>query len=85
MDKIRNHKMPDGKVIRGIELNFDVDKEIWNEYTLEDGTKLRIKNSLIRAIRVYDDNDEPVYSEDGTPTVVTVTSTFAVSQEYVAE
>ena len=60
-------KKPYGTPAKGIELDFRVQREDWNEYKLSDGTVLRVKNSLIKAFQVVDENGEPKLNEDGEP------------------
>lgn len=53
-----------GKMVRGVEVGFKKTiKEDWNEYELEDGTILKMKNVVIRVVRTekYDQNDDPIY------------------------
>ena len=73
--KIRELILPDGTKLRGIELEFEILKEDWNEYQLSDGTKLRVKNALVKAFRVVD--------EAGNPTNIIIrTETETASRSY---
>jgi hypothetical protein len=38
--------------------------EPWSEYSLEDGTRLRMKQTIVNVVRLdeKDDNGEPIYS-----------------------
>ncbi len=56
-------QMPDGRVITGKKLNFKPVKEDWNEYELEDGTKLYVKLVLVDVVRrdEFSPIGEPVY------------------------
>ena len=45
-------------------------KEPWSEYTLEDGTKIRLKQALVSVVRLdnkKNQNGEPVYSIQSQP------------------
>ena len=56
-------RTPDGRVVTGRKLNFRVVREEWNEYELEDGTKLYVKLVLADVVRRNELNPfgEPVY------------------------
>ena len=58
---------PDGSISQEIGTIMEVtdEKEPWSEYTLEDGTKIRIKPTLINIIRLEGKtapNGDPMYS-----------------------
>jgi hypothetical protein len=48
-----------GTLVKVVEAN-----EPWSEYSLEDGTKLRMKQTIINVVRLddKDDNGNPLYS-----------------------
>lgn len=77
----RKFPMPDGTEREGIEVDFDTIKEAWNEYRLEDGTRLRIKTVLIRAVRLLDENGQPAFTELGDPEVLVNTSVSVVGSQ----
>jgi phage head maturation protease len=56
-------RKPDGSVVSGIKIGFKTLKEDWNEYELEDGTKLYIKLVLVDVVRLNEISPigEPVY------------------------
>ena len=56
-------KMPNGRSVKGKKLSFKTIKEDWNEYELEDGTRLYVKLVLIDVVRLNMLNQfgEPVY------------------------
>jgi hypothetical protein len=61
---------PDGSTSQeiGTVLNVTDSKEPWSEYTLEDGTKLRIKQTLVNIVKLDDKkapNGDPVYLVQG--------------------
>ncbi len=53
-----------GKIVDGVDVNFKVKKEEWNEYELEDGTILKFKSVVTKIVRTeeYNEQDEPIYS-----------------------
>jgi len=58
---------PDGSVSQEIGILMEVadSKEPWSEYTLVDGTKIRIKQTLMNIVRLEGKtapNSDPVYS-----------------------
>jgi len=67
-DKMRVPFMnPDGSVSQEVGILMEVtdSKEPWSEYTLEDGTKIRIKQTLVNIIRMEGKsapNGDPIYS-----------------------
>lgn len=53
-----------GKKVPGEVLEFEAKTENWNQYTLEDGTSVKMKVVLLEVVRVvneYGPNGEPVY------------------------
>jgi len=53
-----------GKDLEGIDLDFKIKKEEWNEYELSDGTFIKIKtiaSSIVRIPDMYDNDGNPVY------------------------
>jgi hypothetical protein len=57
---------PDGTIVQKIGTLVKVAKadEPWSEYSLEDGTKLRMKQTIVNVVKLDDKNDsgDPVYS-----------------------
>jgi hypothetical protein len=56
---------PDGRIVEGFEIPVVESTERWTEVKLEDGTILRIKPSVVSAIRVpgqYDNDGHPMYA-----------------------
>jgi hypothetical protein len=57
---------PDGAITQetGTLVNVVKTDEPWSEYVLEDGTKLRMKQTVINVVRLddKDDNGNPMYS-----------------------
>lgn len=57
--------MPDGKTVDGLEVPVLESTERWTEAKLEDGSILRLKSSLLSAIRItgqYDPEGNPMYA-----------------------
>ena len=52
-----------GKKVDGVDVNFKVKKEEWNEYELEDGTILKFKSVVTKIVRTeeYNEQNEPIY------------------------
>jgi hypothetical protein len=59
--KIHEISLPNGNKIWGIEMDFEVEREDWNVYTLSDGTRLRTRNALRKVFKIVDDQGNPVY------------------------
>ena len=63
----RNAKipMPDGKLVDGVEVPVLESTERWSEVKLEDGSVLRVKPSILSAVRIpgqYDPEGNPMYA-----------------------
>jgi hypothetical protein len=57
-------RKPDGTVVTGTKVGFRTVKEDWNEYELEDGTKLYVKLVPVDVVRFNELNpmtNEPIY------------------------
>jgi hypothetical protein len=65
-------RKPDGTEVDGVPVTAQQSNEPWSEYLLEDGTVIRIKQVLTRAVRLaeYDGDDNPVYLVQGTNVMV---------------
>ncbi len=63
MEKLKV-RLPNGKEIGAMDVDFETIKEDWNEYTLEDGTVLKFKTVVSSIIRTEDYDPmtgDPVY------------------------
>ena len=68
--------LPSGESGTGIEVQVRESNERWSEVTLEDGTVMRIKLSVVSAVRVdgqYDHQGNPMYTINMVPTMAIVT------------
>ncbi len=57
-------RLPDGRMIEAMDIDFETIKEDWNEYKLEDGTILKFKTIVSSIVRTeeYDPmTGDPVY------------------------
>ena len=57
--------MPDGKIVDGFEVPVSESTERWTEAKLEDGSVLRLKASILSAIRItglFDPEGNPMYA-----------------------
>jgi hypothetical protein len=64
--------LPTGGIADGVEVPVEETIERWSEVKLEDGTVIRIKTSVISAVRVpgqYDQLGNPMYVINMTPTI----------------
>ena len=66
---------------RGIELDFEVKQEEWNEYSLLDGGTVRLKTTLLNLYHVVDENDKPKYGDDGKPMIAARHRSDVVTRE----
>jgi hypothetical protein len=67
----------EGKEVEGIDVQVRESSEKWSEFTLEDGTILRMKLSLMSAVRIpgqYDPQGNPLYNTAVNPQILVVES-----------
>ena len=67
--------LPTGETAEGFEVPVENSNERWSEIKLEDGTVIRVKMSVITAVRVpgqYDLAGNPMYVMNMTPTIAIV-------------
>ena len=52
-----------GQTVTGQSLSFEPSAEPWNQYRLEDGTIIKMKNVLMEVTRLdqFDDKGNPIY------------------------
>jgi hypothetical protein len=73
--KTKVQMVPGGPFVDGVEVAVESASEKWNEYTLEDGTKIRVKPVIIQVTRIIDQYDlegNPMYVTRAQPIVVIV-------------
>jgi hypothetical protein len=61
--------------LMGEEIPFLSEREAWNEYALEDGTKLKLKTVLADVVRIdgqYAPNGDPMYMVNASTIVSTI-------------
>lgn len=72
-DKTVNVPMPNGETKPGVEVDVEESKEKWSEFTLSDGAVIKIKITLVGAVRVqgqFDPDGNPMYVVKGQPVMV---------------
>jgi hypothetical protein len=68
--------LPTGARAEGVEVQVDESTERWSEFKLQDGTILRVKATVLSAVRVdgeYDPAGNPIYVTNISP-VITLAS-----------
>lgn len=52
-----------GREVDAEDLEFETEKECWNSYILEDGTRLKMKSVVAKVLRLeaFNDAGEPIY------------------------
>lgn len=60
--KVQVPMPPDGRMVDGVEVSIAESTERWSDVKLEDGSVLRVKSSILSAVRVLDQFDQ-----DGNP------------------
>ena len=76
--------MPDGKVVQGVEVPVAESSEKWSEFTLEDGSVIRAKLSVLSFTRIdgeYDQDGNPVYVTKSSPIQVVVSAPDALRRK----
>lgn len=66
-------RLPDGTMVDGVSVTIVESTERWSDVLLADGTRVKLKMSVISAARSdrhFDDQGNPIYSFDMTPQVV---------------
>jgi hypothetical protein len=69
-DAMATVTLPNGQQVSGVEVQTVESTERWSEFTLEDGTVLRLKlvvSAFIRADGHFDADGNPVYAIRGGP------------------
>ncbi len=63
MEKKTRFTLPDGKPIKGQEVEFKIRKEDWNEYQTEDGSRIKFKAVVTKIVRTErrDTEGKPIY------------------------
>ena len=69
MPRIQEIDIGDGQTVKGIELDFQIRQEEWNEYALVDGGTLRVKITLLQAFQEVGDDGQATLLSDGTPVI----------------
>lgn len=66
-----------GREVQGTVVGFEILKEDWRVYDLQDGSILRVKNNLIEVCRLNGEhapNGDPVYVLSGQAELCTITN-----------
>lgn len=77
---------PDGRVAEGFEVPVLESTERWTEVKLEDGSVLRIKPTVVSAIRVqgqYDQEGNPMYALKATNAMMVAEAPEHLKRGYV--
>ena len=81
MGRVTKIQINDGEDRDALELDFEIQNEQWNDYKLQDGSRVRVKISALKIFRILDDEGKPAYTPDGDPFVWVRYSTNIVSGE----
>ena len=72
----RRTKIPyQNRVIQGVSMEFDAERENWNEYRLEDGSLVRVRTVVSDIVKT----DEP--TETGEPLIIVRSTTLIAYSE----
>jgi len=58
---------PDGKPIRGEDLDYEILEEGWSRYKLEDGTILKTRIAVAKIVRGLNEDGSILITPDGEP------------------
>jgi hypothetical protein len=67
--------LPSGGFAEGLELQVEESTERWSDITLSDGAKIRVKTTVVSAVRVpdqYDPQGNPLYFVNTAPLVTII-------------
>lgn len=67
------------KVLDVQEIDFEIKREEWNEYTLLDGGRVRVKTIVTNIYRLLDDHGKPKTNPDGSPAFMVLHNTKVVT------
>ena len=62
-------------------MDFTIRNEEWNEYSLSDGTRVRLRTYAVRIFRVLDDDGNPSYTAEGEPELFVRHNTTVIGAE----
>ena len=69
----RETQVPLGdRIVPGVEVPISESNEKWSEFSLEDGTRIRAKVSIISVVRIlneYDPAGNPIYTINAAPII----------------
>ena len=74
-------RLPDGSERDVLDMDFAIRKEEWNEYSLDDGTTVRLRTFAVRIFRVLDDEGKPAYTAEGEPELFVRHNTTVIGAE----
>jgi hypothetical protein len=67
--------LPTGKTVSGTEVAVDESIEKWSEIKFDDGTRIKVKMTVISALRAddeYDQEGNPMYSLNMAPVIAVI-------------
>jgi hypothetical protein len=65
----------EGAEVPAEEVEFEIEREGWSVYVLEDGTRIKMKNIVARVFRLidrYKEDGEPLYLLHGSPVISSI-------------
>jgi len=74
-------QLPDGSHAFGVDVDFETDDEGWVSYRLSDGNALRLKHTLLRVVRITDEQGNPQFRPDGQPHYMITETGHLVARE----
>jgi hypothetical protein len=78
---IKTIMLPNGKQAKAQEVPFQIVREEWSEYNLQDGTVVRLRTTAAKIMRILDENGNPAMSPEGDPLVFVVHRTDVISSD----
>lgn len=68
--KIIEMTFPDGVIRRVKEVNFNIEKEDFNFYRLDNGTSVKVKTIVGKIFQVVDRDGKNMYTMEGDPYII---------------
>jgi hypothetical protein len=73
----------DGKIVDGVEIPVEKANEQWSEYTLADGSIIRIRTAVMQVVRIpgdWDPEGNPLYSLKAAPNMIVISAPEALKK-----
>jgi hypothetical protein len=70
-----------GEDREAVEVDFEIQKEVWNEYASADGGHVRMRTSVTRILRVLDAEGRPAKNPEGDPLLIVQSQNVVIASD----